>query len=148
MNRFTEFGCVDISLASWLGIEPPLYQKKHPGVKLLFSEISQWLATDLCREIALSFHSRSKEKRGTENRAPLGGWARRLSFACKGNPPAPGAELKLEAHRQLRLPRIAYALAQEAVEVEKGRRTEGVDIVLVVEGVEHLKPRDQRHSLA
>ena len=42
-------------------------------------------------------------------------------------------ELELEPRRELRLPRIAYALADESVEVEGKGRTRRDHIVLVVE---------------
>src|SRR6266481_984693 len=55
--------------------------------------------------------------------------------------------LEIKPHRQLRLPRIADALAQEPIKVEEGRRAQGVDIVLVVERVEQLQLRRERHVL-
>jgi len=42
----------------------------------------------------------------------------------------------------LDLARVADTLAQEAVEVEKGRRRQRVDVVGVVESIEHLQARD------
>src|SRR5262249_17282367 len=56
--------------------------------------------------------------------------------------------LELETNRQLRLARVAYAHAQEAVKVEERRRYERVHIVFVVEGVEHLDGRDNGEAVA
>src|SRR5918911_3550758 len=53
-----------------------------------------------------------------------------------------------ELDGQLHLPRVADALAEEAVEVEETRRRERVDVVRVVEGVEHLDDGDERLALA
>src|SRR5262245_61067375 len=47
--------------------------------------------------------------------------------------------LERHLHAELRLPRVADALAQEAVEVEQRWRRERVHVVRVVEGVEHLE---------
>src|SRR5262249_41803625 len=57
-------------------------------------------------------------------------------------------KLELEAHRQLRLARIAHANAQEAVEVEQLRRRQWIHVVLVVEGVEHFELRNKFHAFA
>src|SRR5262249_16114629 len=56
--------------------------------------------------------------------------------------------LESEFQRKLRLYRIAHALAQEAIKVEQPRRHQRVDVVLVVEAVEHLKHRDQRITIS
>src|ERR1700730_4116952 len=53
--------------------------------------------------------------------------------------------LEIKPHRQLRLPRIADTLAQEPIKVEEGRRAQGVDVVLIVERVEQLEFRRERH---
>src|SRR5712664_2922526 len=53
--------------------------------------------------------------------------------------------LEVHLHRELHLPRVAHALAQEAVEVEEARADERVDVVLAVEGVEHLDRGDDLH---
>src|SRR5690349_10812978 len=50
--------------------------------------------------------------------------------------------LERHLHAQLRLPRVADALAQEAVEVEQRWRRQRVHVVRVVEGVEHLEARN------
>src|SRR5438270_8419792 len=50
--------------------------------------------------------------------------------------------LELELHGDLDLPWIADTLAQEAVEVEQRRRRERVDVVGVVERIEHLDARN------
>src|SRR5215475_6579583 len=47
--------------------------------------------------------------------------------------------LERHLHAELRLPWVADALAQEAVEVEEPGRRQRVDVVPVVEGVEHLE---------
>src|ERR1700730_12542210 len=49
--------------------------------------------------------------------------------------------------RQLQLSGIAHTLPQESVEIEQARRTERIDVVLVVEGIEHLDDRGQRVPL-
>jgi hypothetical protein len=51
--------------------------------------------------------------------------------------------LERKPYRQLHLPRIADTLPQKSVEVEEGSRAEWVDVVLVVESIEHLNYRDQ-----
>src|SRR2546422_1385131 len=56
--------------------------------------------------------------------------------------------LERELERELRLPRIAHALAQEAVEVKQRRRAEWIHIIFVVEGVEYLNHRNQLHPVA
>src|SRR6266851_2031786 len=56
--------------------------------------------------------------------------------------------LKLEAHGQLRLARIAHTHTQEAVEVEKRGCDEGVNVVLVIESVEYLNRRGQRITVS
>src|SRR6266576_3670467 len=48
-----------------------------------------------------------------------------------------------ELNRQLHLPGIANALPQEAVKIEQPRRAQRVDVVCIVEGIEHLEDRDQ-----
>src|SRR5437764_13051506 len=58
----------------------------------------------------------------------------------------PPSEQKLDG--QLQLPRVADALAEEAVEVEETRRRERIDVVRVVEGIEHLDDGDERLALA
>src|SRR6266581_3294073 len=45
-------------------------------------------------------------------------------------------------YRELRLPRVADALPEEAVEVEERRRRQRVNVVGVVERVEHLEARN------
>src|SRR5258708_27813633 len=57
-------------------------------------------------------------------------------------------QLENELQCQLRLQGIAYALAQEAIEVEEPRCYQRVDIVFVVEAVEHLDHRNQRIAIA
>ena len=62
-----------------------------------------------------------------------------------------------EPHGQLQLPRVAYSLADEAVEIEKARGGErilisgdagqGIDEVVVIERIEHLDLRDDLHRL-
>jgi hypothetical protein len=49
---------------------------------------------------------------------------------------------------QLQLPWIADPLTQKSVEVEEGSGGEWVDVVLVVESIEHLNYRDQRIAFA
>src|SRR5262249_31717649 len=62
--------------------------------------------------------------------------------------PAPGPLLlEDELQRQLYLARIAHALTQEAVEIEQPRRYQRVDVVVVVERVEHLNRRNHRIPL-
>src|ERR1700745_2612921 len=60
----------------------------------------------------------------------------------------PVCALELEAQRELCLTRVAHAKAQEAVEVEECRSRERVDVVLVVERVEHFHLRNDRKALA
>src|SRR5918912_1158638 len=55
--------------------------------------------------------------------------------------------LEDELDGELKLARVADALAQEAVEVEEAGRDERVDVVRVVEGIEHLDDGDERHRL-
>ena len=55
--------------------------------------------------------------------------------------------LERELNRQLHLPRIAHALPQEPVKVKQSRRHERVDVVGVVEGIEHLDDRNDREAL-
>src|SRR4030095_13815108 len=50
--------------------------------------------------------------------------------------------LERHLHAELRLPRVADALAQEAVEVEEAGRRQRVHVIRVVEGVEHLETRN------
>lgn len=57
-----------------------------------------------------------------------------------------GLESKLD--RELHLPWIAYTLPQETIEVEKSRRDEWVDVIGVVEGIEHLDNRNYRKAFA
>jgi len=52
--------------------------------------------------------------------------------------------LKSKLHRELQLPRIAHALSQEPVKVEQSRCNERIDVVRVVEGIEHLENRNYR----
>ena len=54
--------------------------------------------------------------------------------------------LKRKLHRQLHLPRIAHTLPQEPVEVKQSRRDKRVDVVGVVEGIEHLDDRNDREA--
>src|SRR5215469_9794019 len=56
--------------------------------------------------------------------------------------------LKLEAHRQLRLARIADPHAQETIKVEKRRCYQRIYVVLVIEGVKHLHSWYESHVLA
>ena len=56
-----------------------------------------------------------------------------------------GLESKLD--RELHLPWIAYTLPQETIEVEKSRRDEWVDVIGVVEGIEHLDNRNYRKAI-
>lgn len=57
-------------------------------------------------------------------------------------------ELERELNRELYLPRVAHTLTKEAIKIEKSRRRERVDIIGVVEGIEHLDARNQRIPLA
>ena len=50
--------------------------------------------------------------------------------------------------RQLHLPRVADAGPEESVEIEKRRRRERVDVVGVVERVEHLRRRNHLNAAA
>ena len=54
--------------------------------------------------------------------------------------------LESKSDCQLHLSRIADTLSQEPVEVEESRRDERVDIVRVVEGIEHLDDRNYREA--
>src|SRR5262245_13644713 len=63
-------------------------------------------------------------------------------------PPSDLADSEGELHGKLQLPRITHALAQEAIEIEQSRRYQRVDVVVVVEGVEHLQHRNQRVAVA
>src|SRR5687767_14879214 len=56
--------------------------------------------------------------------------------------------LEQHFHGELHLPRIAHAGAQEPVEIEQRRRGERVDIVVVVERVEHLDDRYELQAVA
>src|SRR5213592_2781764 len=67
------------------------------------------------------------------------------SARAKRAPPVSlAACLELEAHRQLRLARITDALTNEPIEVKQWRAaaTDRIDVVLVVEQVEHFNLRD------
>ena len=55
--------------------------------------------------------------------------------------------LEGELDRQLQLSGIAHALSQEPVEVEESRRDERVDVVGVVESIEHLDDRSYRKAI-
>src|ERR1051325_8105873 len=55
----------------------------------------------------------------------------------------PNRRHDFEADRELRLARVAVANPEEAVEVEKLRRGQRVDIVGVVESVEHFELGDE-----
>src|SRR5215472_17195110 len=98
----------------------------------------------------IEFLKRFKRKRGTVPRAPLKGWAPGLSVLASERSSAGSlsTELKLEAHRQLRLAWITHAHAQEAVKIEQGWRHQRIHVVLVVEGVKHLHGRNESHVLA
>src|SRR5215470_7576332 len=81
-----------------------------------------------------------EKKEGHAPRAPLKGWAPGLSVLASERSSAGSlsTELKLEAHRQLRFAWVTHPVAQKTVEVEQRRRAQRVDVVLVVERVEHL----------
>ena len=51
--------------------------------------------------------------------------------------------LEGELRRELNLPRISHPESQETRKVKECRRRQRVDVVLVVESVEHLDHRDQ-----
>src|SRR5215216_2271165 len=53
---------------------------------------------------------------------------------------------KRKLHRQLHLSRIAHALPQEPVKVKQSRRHERIDVVGVVERIEHLDYRNDREA--
>lgn len=53
-------------------------------------------------------------------------------------------KLEDEAERKLSLPRITDTDAQEAAEIEERRGTQRIEIVGVVEGIEHLDARNKR----
>ena len=55
-------------------------------------------------------------------------------------------KLEGQSHRQLNLPRIANTLSQEPVEVKQAWRSKWIDIVGVVEGIEHLEHRNDREA--
>src|SRR5260370_34493682 len=55
-----------------------------------------------------------------------------------------GRLLESKLHGQLELSRITHALPQEAVKVEQRCRTQRVNVVGIVEGIEHLDDRNQR----
>ena len=80
--------------------------------------------------------------KGRERRALLR-WGRGSAAA-----PDCAALSEVEAHGQLRLPRIAHTIAQKAVKVEQPWGRQRIDVVLVVEGVEHLELGDDSHALA
>ena len=75
----------------------------------------------------------SRPSRKYDERSP-----RAFALVGKRRRSQPRSHLKLEAHRQLRLPRIPYAYAQEPVEVEELWRRQRIHVVFVVEGVEHF----------
>jgi len=52
--------------------------------------------------------------------------------------------LERELRRELHLQRIADARSQEAIEVEQRGRDERIDVVVIVERVEHLEDRRDR----
>jgi len=54
--------------------------------------------------------------------------------------------LEGELHSQLHLTRIAHTLSQEPVKVEESWRRERIDVVGVVEGIEHLDHRNNREA--
>lgn len=60
----------------------------------------------------------------------------------------PGNHSKRKAQRYLQLSRVANALSQKSVEVEKPRRAERIDVVRVIEGIKHLNDGNQRITLA
>ena len=84
------------------------------------------------------------KKRGALS-APLFRIGHDTSCPCKCTD---GARLEFETQGQLRLTRVSDAKAQEAVEVEKSRRRERVDVVLVIEGVEHFDLRNHGEAFA
>jgi hypothetical protein len=53
-----------------------------------------------------------------------------------------------ETDGQLYLSGIAHSLPQESVKIEQARRAQGVDVVRVVECIEHFDDRNERVSLA
>src|SRR5262249_17329175 len=57
-------------------------------------------------------------------------------------------QLESELQRKLSLQRIAHPLAQETVKIEQSRRHQRINVVLIVEAVEHLKHRDERVTIA
>src|ERR1700730_4172715 len=60
----------------------------------------------------------------------------------------PRVGLKLEAGGKRGLARVADANAEEAVEVEELRRGQRVDVIFIVEGVEHFDPGYDAEALA
>ena len=50
--------------------------------------------------------------------------------------------LERKSQRQLQLPRIANSLSQEAVEVEQRRCAQRINVVLIIESIEHLNNRN------
>src|SRR5580704_15159379 len=58
------------------------------------------------------------------------------------------ASLKLQAHGQLRLARIAHTVAQETIKVKQRRGGQRIDIVLVVESIEQFNSRNNPEALA
>src|SRR6266496_1931336 len=73
------------------------------------------------------------ETAGAIARAPFSS-----SVRPAGTPRPQRLLLEREPDRDLQLTRVAHPQAQEAVEVEERGRAQGVDVVLAVEGVEHL----------
>src|SRR5688572_15818764 len=71
----------------------------------------------------------------------------RVSYTRR-NARAPAWRLENNLDGELHLPRITDTSPEEAVEVEQRRRAERVDVVLVVERVEHLEDRDDLHAAA
>ena len=66
-----------------------------------------------------------------------------LALFKKRLDPTPCLRLKLEAQRQLRLPRITHANTQKAIKIKKGRRYQRVNVISIIKGVKHLKGWDQ-----
>src|SRR5258708_29402432 len=80
------------------------------------------------------------EKQGRRRARPL-----RLRFLGS---PTLESQLESKLHCQLQLSGISHALTEKAVKVKQPRRAERVDVVLVVEGIEHLDDGNQRIALA
>ena len=70
-----------------------------------------------------------------------------MAISIRGSSRNSSVSLERDPDCQLHLPRITHALSQEPVEVEESRRGERVDVIGVVESIEHLDNRNYREAI-